>query len=117
MMFNRHDNNLDFWFRASLNCQMANVQGEIARILSTESVLDRIRREKDFRGPAEAAFNMLEIIKIDPKNLNRLPEILAAERNLRLFLYGGESAPSQEKIKEYWDSWLNAYIDELKGEV
>ena len=104
----------EIWFNESFNRQMAEIQGEVDRILSTEGKLDQIRNDKDYRGEPQVIRHLFEIIKKDPKNQDRLSKICKAEEELFAFLNGNDNAPAEEEIRRYWDGFLAAYIDEIQ---
>lgn len=104
---------LEIWFSSSFNRQMADIQGEVSRLLNTNGKLEEIRNNKEYQGEPQVIRHVFEIIKMDPKNKERVPEIQKAENELFDFLDGKEGLVSEEKIREYWDGFLQAYIDEI----
>ena len=103
----------EIWHKESFNRQMAEIQGEVDRILSSEGKLNQIRRDTDYQGEPQAIRHLFGIIKQDPKNKGRLSEICKAEEELFAFLNGNDNAPAEEEIRRYWDGFLVAYLDEI----
>ena len=104
-----------WWFQMSFARQMAEIEGEISRVLRDKKKLERIRRDMDYQGEPQIIRHIFGYIKKDPRNTERLEEVVRAEELTYAFLAGAPGAPSQEEIGALWARYMNAYLQELEG--
>lgn len=109
------ETNEERWYTKSFAEQMATIECEISRVLRTKGILEKIRNDLNYIGEPQTIQHTFEIIKKDPKNVDRLGEIERAEKETFAFLSGEDNAPTAEEMKLYWDQYIQAYMDELQN--
>lgn len=102
------------WNAKSFAHQMAEIGGEVSRVIRRKGKLENIRNHVDYIGEPQVIRHIFEQIRKDPKNLQRLEEIQQAEQMTCAFLAGTVDAPSQEEMLLYWEQYLEAYLEELE---
>lgn len=87
------------WFRFSLMEQLSNVGSEIERTIRWKE-----REElEDSRAAFERALELLDLTVADPKNKNRLKEILRAREALvDYFMYNNEYMTTDKFWRQYF---------------
>ncbi len=100
------------WLSKSFNAHMAEIQGEIDRILKHPERLEKIRNNPDYFGEPQVIHNLFLRIKRDPKSAEHCQEVIKAEEMTHAFLCGDLDAPSVDELRAFWDSYLEAYISE-----
>ena len=102
------------WFAKSFAAQMAEISGELGRVLRNPDKLNRIRTDSNYIGEPQTIQRVFEIIKRDPKNAELLQEVERVERETFSFLCGTPQAPSLEHMRGYWNKWFETWMDELE---
>jgi len=98
----------------SFASQMAEIGGELERMLSRKGKLEQIRADRDYVGEPQVIQRIFASIKEDPKNTAFLQEVTRAEQETFAFLSGAPNAPSITDVRKYWDNYLQAYLAELE---
>lgn len=99
------------WFSKSFSHQMAEISGEILRIIRRQGRIELVRDPK-YIGEPQLIQKKFWIIKHDPQNLLHLDEIEVAENKTANFLSGGTT--TAEEMTLLWNKYLQDYLDELE---
>ena len=102
------------WFAKTFLHQMAEIQGEMARVLKDKKKLEIIRTNYKYKGEPQIIQHVFNVIKKDPKNIPLRREIDLAEKETFAFLTGEKDAPSEQYMTEYWQKYLQAYMVEIE---
>lgn len=100
-------------FTKSFAYHMAEIGGEINRILKSEKKLERIQNSLGYIGEPQVIRHIFEMMKKNPENMVFMAEIEQAERKTFAFLSGEPDAPTAREMNDYWRKYLQAYITEL----
>ncbi len=100
-------------FSKSFAYHMAEIGGEINRILKREKKLERIQNNLDYIGEPQVIRHIFEMMKKNPENMVFMAEIEQAERKTFAFLSGEPDAPTAREMDDYWRKHLQAYITEF----
>ena len=103
----------DMFYSMSYIRQMAEIAGEVLRIVR-RGLKERIKENKDYKGEPQVIEHLFDMIKCDPKNAERLPEIKKAECGYLAYMNDEPNAPTDKELSEYWNCCVQAYVSEIE---
>jgi hypothetical protein len=98
----------------SFALQMSNVGSEVARVVKRKDM----GKDESIGAHVNLALEILAFILEDPRNQDKRTETEHSIAVLKDFFFDGNKMGSTgEGLNEYYDSFLNKYMDELEEET
>lgn len=102
---------------------MSNIHGEILKIMKYDdkyhikkSIQNKGRTAYGEDGHTQVINRIFRIVQSDPKNEGFLEEVDRAKKEFIKWIYDEPGAMSDEEMCLYWNSYLEAYMEEVSME-
>lgn len=90
------------WFEIPFCEQMANIGMEVLRAIRWKN-----KNEKYFNLSIERAIELIDLTKMDPKNVKRLKEICRLKEVIIDYFWGENNFKSSDEL---WENYFNAFL-------